>query len=241
MRMKTFSLVIPCYNEAASLPELFKRCAAAVTRSDVEIVFVDNGSSDATPQLMPQLVAAHPFARSIRVEVNQGYGFGILSGLEAAEGKFLGWTHADLQTDPADAIRGLEILMAQADPERAFVKGRRWGRPISDVVFTLGMSVFEFLILGKLLVDINAQPTIFSRSFFKGWRNAPHDFSLDLFAFYQAKQQRLTTKRFPVYFGKRQHGVSHWNINWQAKLKFIKRTMDFSFKLRSRLQEARGA
>ncbi|WP_313174611.1 glycosyltransferase family 2 protein [Massilia sp.] len=229
-----FSLVIPCYNEAANLPLLLERCKG-VAGADTEVILVDNGSTDDSPQVLARLLPAYPGCRSVRVEQNQGYGFGILSGLRAARGEILGWTHADMQTDPQDALRGLELFASHG--ARSFVKGRRYGRPLSDVVFTLGMSVFETVLLGKPFWDINAQPTMFTREFFATWSNPPHDFSLDLYAYYEARRRGLAVHRFPVHFGDRAHGVSHWNVNWAAKRKFIKRTVDFSLQLRRNVKQ----
>ena len=225
-----FSLVIPCFNEAANLPLLLGRCAELARPGDVEVVLVDNGSTDATPDVLAELLPRHPGCRSVRVDRNQGYGFGILSGLRSAEGRILGWTHADMQTDPADALRGLALFEQHGD--NVFVKGRRYGRPAADVIFTTGMSIFETLLLGRALWDINAQPTMFSRAFFATWHDPPHDFALDLYAYYQARRAHLPVHRFPVRFGERAHGASHWNVNWAAKRKFIRRTMSFSFELR---------
>ena len=235
IRMPELSLVIPAYNEASNLPLLLERAAQVFTNSAVELIVVDNGSTDESPQILKDLLPSHPYARSVRVPVNQGYGFGILAGLQAAQSRFLGWTHADLQTDPGDALQGLEILSASANPERTLVKGKRHGRPPADVVFTAGMGLFETALLRKPMWDINAQPTLFSKQFFDSWRNPPHDFSLDLFAFYMARRAGLRVERFPVYFGKRAHGVSRWNVNWQAKVKFIRRTVDYSLKLSKHL------
>lgn len=229
-----FSLIIPCYNEAANLPLLLERCKEVTGRPDIEIILVDNGSTDISPEVLRNLLPRYPGCRSVRVEQNQGYGFGILTGLRAAKGEILGWTHADMQTDPQDALQGLELFDKHGMD--SFVKGRRYGRPLADVVFTLGMSVFETLLLGKPLWDINAQPTMFSRSFFETWIEPPHDFSLDLYAYYQAHCKRLKVHRFPVKFGERAHGVSHWNVNWAAKRKFIRRTVDFSLQLRKNLK-----
>lgn len=225
-----FSLVIPCYNEAANLPLLLSRCAEVAHQGKIEIILVDNGSTDNSPRVLAELLPHHTGCRSVRVEKNHGYGFGILSGLRAAEGRVLGWTHADMQTDPDDARRGLALFDQYGDG--IFVKGRRYGRPLGDVLFTVGMSAFETLLLGQPLWDINAQPTMFSRAFFESWNEAPHDFSLDLYAYYQAKRAGLPVHRFPVRFGERAHGVSHWNVNWAAKRKFIRRTVDFSLELR---------
>lgn len=228
-----FSLVIPCYSEAANLPLLLERCKELAVRPDVEVVLVDNGSTDSTTAVLENLLPKYPGCRSIRVEKNQGYGFGIVSGLKAAKGEILGWTHADMQTDPQDALFGLEIFEKHGD--EIFVKGRRYGRPFMDVLFTVGMSIFEAVLLTRPMWDINAQPTMFSRNFFESWTDPPDDFSLDLYAYYQAQRCGLKVYRFPVRFGERAHGVSHWNVNWAAKLKFIRRTVDFSLQLKKKI------
>lgn len=224
------SLVIPCFNEGENLAPLLARCAELAQPGVVEVILVDNGSTDDTPCLLAKLLPQYRGCRSVRVDKNQGYGFGILSGLRAAEGQLLGWTHADMQTDPVDAQQGLSLFNAHGND--IFVKGRRYGRPFGDTLFTVGMSAFETVLLGRPMWDINAQPTLFSRTFFETWREPPHDFSLDLYAYYQAKQAGLPVHRFPVRFDKRAHGVSHWNMNLAAKRKFIRRTVTFSLELR---------
>lgn len=228
------SLIIPCYNEAKNLPLLIERCRALCSHGDIEVILVDNGSKDNTPQVLAELLSQDTACRSVRVEINQGYGYGILAGLKSAQGNILAWTHADLQTDPFDLIEGKRLF--EAHGTKTFVKGQRYGRPWSDTVFTMGMSFFEMLLLRKFFWDINAQPNIFSKDFFESWTNPPHDFSLDLFVYFEAKRQHLRVVRYPVLFGKRAHGVSHWNIDWKSKIKFIKRTMEFSFTLKKRYQ-----
>jgi hypothetical protein len=141
-----------------------------------------------------------------------------------------------MQTDPKDILRGLVIFEAHSN-NNIYVKGQRIKRPLADVFFTIGMSVFETLLLQTRLWDINAQPNMFSRGFFESWENPPHDFSLDLYVYFTARAQGLAVYRFPVEFGERAHGVSHWNVNWAAKVKFIRRTIDFSFELKKRLSK----
>lgn len=228
--MKTLSLVIPCYNEEENLPRLIACCAEKLSQEDIEVIFVDNGSTDKTPDLLANLLADYSNGRSVRVEVNQGYGHGILSGLREAKGEIIGWTHADLQTDPADCIKGLD-LFKRSDKSKIFSKGKRFRRPFRDVLFSWGMSAFELLLLGKFLYDINAQPTLFHKDFFKSWHNPPHDFSLDLYAYYLAVSQNLKVKRFPVFFGAREAGVGS-NDTFEAKLRFSLRAFRFSVKLR---------
>ncbi|NOZ01445.1 MAG: glycosyltransferase family 2 protein [Deltaproteobacteria bacterium] len=235
------SVVIPCYNEARNIPLILDRFGEVVgdkevESKDIEVVLVDNGSTDDTPEVLRDLLAGYPFARTVRVDVNQGYGFGILSGLQEANGEFLGWTHADMQTDPKDTIKALRLIESAPEPQRSFVKGNRKGRPVSDVFFTLGMGLFESLYLGVNLRDINAQPNLFHRSFFESWEDPPHDFSLDLYAFVLARKRGLDVIRFPVRFPKRIHGHSKWNVDWRSKWKFILRTLKYSAGLKRRLK-----
>jgi glycosyltransferase involved in cell wall biosynthesis len=228
------SLIIPCYNESANLPLLLERCAFLGTEQ-IEVILVDNGSTDNSSEVLQNLLPSYPHCRSVRVPVNQGYGFGILSGLRAAQGELLAWTHAVMQTDPKDVLRGLELFKAHGNS--IYVKGKRIKRPLADVFFMIGMSVFETALLRTRLWDINAQPNMFSRAFFETWENPPHDFSLDLYVYFTARAQGLPVYRFPVEFGERAHGVSHWNVNWASKMKFIRRTIDFSFELKRRLSK----
>jgi glycosyltransferase involved in cell wall biosynthesis len=230
-----FSLIIPCFNEAKNIPLLLERCGEIAKPGEIEIILVDNGSTDESQAVLLEIIKNYPGCRSIRVEVNRGYGFGILSGLRAAHGDILGWTHADMQTDPADALAGLQYF--DKYDGALFCKGRRFGRPIFDVLFTIGMSLFESILLRKFMWDINAQPTMFSRGFFETWTDPPEDFSLDLYAYFMAKAQRSRICRFPVKFSTRAFGVSHWNISWKAKFNFIKRTLIYSFRLKRGLSK----
>lgn len=233
--MKLCSLIIPCYNEAKNLPLLAERLRSLDSRGDIEIILVNNGSKDNSSEVMSSISSSFHNLRVVNVEINQGYGFGILQGLKAGTGRFLAWTHADMQTDPKDLIAGLELVTSSQEPEKVFVKGRRYGRPLGDVFFTVGMSIFETLLLGRFVWDINAQPVIFSKTFFDSWKNPPYDFSLDLFAYYNALVAGLKVKRFPVYFGLRAHGESSWNRSFSLKMKFIRRTLEYSFKMRRSL------
>ncbi|MDY3909032.1 MAG: glycosyltransferase family 2 protein [Eubacterium sp.] len=226
------SIVIPCYNEQENIPLILERFKDVIHGEDMEIILVDNGSTDDSAKVLSELLPQYSFARTVKVPVNQGYGYGILSGLKEAKGEFLGWTHADMQTDPQDVIKAYHLLDENKWEKNIMVKGNRKGRGLFDNIFTFGMAVFETVYLHKSLYDINAQPNIFSKEFFASWENPPKDFSLDLYALYMAKVQGIDVIRFSVLFPPRIHGQSHWNTGLAAKYKFIKRTIDFSVKLK---------
>jgi glycosyltransferase involved in cell wall biosynthesis len=231
------SLIIPCYNESKSIPQLLESCQAAFEKQDVEVIIVDNGSIDNTQEVLSDILANYSFIKLVTVKENIGYGNGILQGLNSASGEIIGWTHADLQTNPADINSALTFFEQSNNIETIFVKGERYGRSITDVFFTIGMALFESVLMRTWMWDINAQPTLFHKSFFESWVEPPNDFSLDLFAYFIAKKKGFVIKRFPVLFSERMHGVSSWNISWSNKYKFIKRTLQFSFLLNQRLKK----
>jgi hypothetical protein len=141
-----------------------------------------------------------------------------------------------MQTDPSDIVRAIDIIKAGNYAEDLYVKGLRRGRPLTDSFFTGGMSIFESIYLQTSLWDINAQPNIFHRKFFETWQSPPHDFALDLYAYYLAQKTGMRLSRFDVEFPERVHGHSNWNTGFKSKLRFIKRTIDFSVKLKGTLK-----
>ena len=219
------SLIIPCFNEGGNLPFLLKKLEKVKGNNLIEIIIVENGSNDNSLLIIKSFISEFPNLKLVSIKKNKGYGYGIIQGLRKAEGDFLAWTHADMQTNPLDILEGIKYL--SNSEKRIFVKGLRYGRKITDRFFTICMSIFASLNLRCLLWDINAQPSIFPASFFKEWVNPPNDFSLDLYVYFLAKRKGYIVKRFNVEFNKRLFGNSKWNFNLQSKIKFIKRNLKY--------------
>lgn len=232
------SIVIPCHNEGEGLRELMQTYAKHIAgRTDVEVIIVNDASTDQTHEILDGLNIPYPFLKTVTNTISKGYGNAILSGLKVAHGEWLGWTHGDTQTPPEDVFTALALIEETAGTDTYF-KGLRYGRPFIDQLFTFGMSILETLYLRTWLWDINAQPNIFHRSLYVQWKHAPKDFSLDLFSYYTAKKLGARTHRFPVHFGPRIYGTSTWNTGMKARLKFIKRTILFSRDLKKLLQNS---
>jgi glycosyltransferase involved in cell wall biosynthesis len=230
--MILLSLVIPCYNEAENIPVLLERATVILNHPQLELIIVNNGSTDNTASILSAAKLAYPQLTLVTLASNCGYGNGILTGLAKAQGRYVGWTHADLQTDPADILQALPYL--NMGSQAAFIKGRRYGRKWQDLFFTVGMSLFESCLLLTPLWDINAQPTLLPREFYQAWKNPPADFSLDLYSYYLAKRTHLTIIRFPVHFAARQAGEAHLK-NLPARLRYMLKTMRYSLGLRKHL------
>jgi dolichol-phosphate mannosyltransferase len=197
-------------------------------------LLVDNGSTDNTGNLLKLLTKnIKENIKVISVPINKGYGYGILEGLKEAQGDILSWTHADLQTDLEDVLKGLEVY--RANDGEVFVKGNRINRNKLDEFFTYGMQVIARILLNCKLNDINAQPKIFSRKFYENVvSGAPEDFSLDLYFLYRAHTD-IKVKDFNVYFNKRIYGEAKGGGTLKGKWKLIKRTLSYMVELRKKL------
>lgn len=233
--MLVAEIVIPCFNEAKNLKKLVSECQKVTKLSEYQVGFilVNNGSTDGSDKTFLELVASINFIKYVSLTHNQGYGGGILAGLKHAAAPISGWTHADLQTPLADCLTGVRSIQNGED----FAKGRRTGRKAGDKLFSRGMGLFESILFKRKLFEINAQPTIFRTELVKEWKKPPSDFSLDLYALVMASEGGIKIARFPVKFLPRQFGESKWNIGFRSRVKFIRRTLSYSFVLRRALNE----
>lgn len=113
------SIVIPAYNEAyrirATLEKVLRYCESG--NRPTELVIVDDGSSDSTPELLKDFQERCPAARILRNEPNRGKGFSVRRGVLEALGEFVLFTDADLSAPIEEAdklLAALESLGADA-------------------------------------------------------------------------------------------------------------------------------
>ena len=115
------SVVIPCFNEAENIALLLKELQKVFLSSkyNIEVIIVDGCSSDDTNLILKEEfrnLDKNIFSL-ILMESQNGYGNDILEGLKKARYEYLCWTHADLQTDPNDVMKGLEIIVSNIGDE----------------------------------------------------------------------------------------------------------------------------
>lgn len=228
--MPRLSVVLPCYNESKSIPDILKRFARVRT-ADSELILVNNGSTDNTAEVIRKELKnpKYKFARSVFVRKNQGYGYGIMFGLRHAKGEFLAFSHADLQCDPADIFRAYKLLPSIKHPENILVIGNRKYR---RNFLTSALHAIASLLFFKRFDDINGQPKVFHRSLFEKLKNPPKHFALDFYVQYVARKNGLGVLTIPVTFAKRRHGESHWASTLKSRAKTISKFIKYMIKLR---------
>jgi len=100
------SVIIPTFNEAATLPEIVRRVGAVPL--DVQIIVVDDGSTDDTADALDNLQGQG--VEIVRLRVNRGKGYAIRQGLKRVRGDRVIIQDADLEYDPRDFIALLECM-----------------------------------------------------------------------------------------------------------------------------------
>jgi glycosyltransferase involved in cell wall biosynthesis len=112
------SILIPAYEEEATIGEVLDRVCAVDTESlgfDKEVIVCDDGSSDRTCEIVEAFAAENPMVHLVRHPQNRGKGAAIRTSLEAAKGDFCLVQDADLEYDPEDYPLLLEAVNAGAD------------------------------------------------------------------------------------------------------------------------------
>src|SRR5579864_1736253 len=121
------SIVIPVKDEAGNIAPLVAEIAAALDPSgiDYEIVYVDDGSGDATAAEIVRLRAANPRLRLVRHAKSCGQSAAIRSGVKAARAAWIATLDGDGQNDPADIPTLWQIARAAPSTPPLLIAGHR--------------------------------------------------------------------------------------------------------------------
>jgi polyisoprenyl-phosphate glycosyltransferase len=163
-----FSVVVPCFNEEDGLRETNGRLLVVLegVSPNFEIVYVDDGSTDSTPNLLREMQIVDPRIRAIRLSRNFGHQVAITAGLEHTRGDAVVIIDGDLQ-DPPDVIRefvqkwmeGYDVVYGvrtEREGETAFKRGtaKLFYRLISHLSETaIPLDAGDFRLMDRGVVD----------------------------------------------------------------------------------------
>jgi len=158
-KAKKLSIIIPCYNEKATIEKLVKEVLDVdLGSTEKEIIIIDDGSSDGTREILSRLSKKHPEIKLIFQEHNQGKGAALKKGILESSGDVLIIQDADLEYDPIEYTR----LLYPIEREHAdVVYGSRFigGEPHRIIYFrnqiaNKFLTSFSNLLTGLNLTDM---------------------------------------------------------------------------------------
>lgn len=202
------SIVVPVYNEEENIELLYESIISAMRNhiEHFEIILVNDGSTDTSPQKINTLVKNDSRVHAIHFIQNYGQSAAILAGMKKGTGTYIALIDADLQTDPKDIFTLLPYLI-----EFDFVNGKRKKRQdsfIKKISSTIGNTIRNF-ITNDTIEDTGCPMKLFKQEIigsfflFKGM----HRFLPTL-----AKINHYKVIEVPVTHRKRKYGISKYGI-----------------------------
>lgn len=206
------SLVMPCYDEEAIVRYTITRLFAAFERSGyrLELVAVDNGSRDRTGSILRELKGEGFNLVVHRVDVNEGYGNGILAGLPHCMAPWIGMIPADGQVDAEDVVRLFDAVQSTDPPMLGKVRRRfrmdGWHRKVVSVTYNLLVRLFWPRLES---IDVNGLPKLLPREALEVMNLESRQWFLDPEIMIKAHYMGLRVLELNVFARMRGAGVSH--------------------------------
>ena len=171
-RVPALSFFFPAHNEAANLEGLVEEALTALPElaEEFEIIAVDDGSRDETPQIADRLAAAHDQVRVVHHQVNRGYGAALRSGFAAARHPLICFQDGDRQFKVADLRRLIERLSAADQPDVVVGYRLRRADPLIRLLYARAYRLALRIFYGLRVRDPDCACKLFRREALEGIR-----------------------------------------------------------------------
>lgn len=221
---------MPCYNEQEIIGYTIPRFTAAFRNAGIrlELIAVDNGSRDRTGEMIREMAANDPAIIYHRVEVNEGYGNGVLNGFTVCRAPWVGIIPCDGQVDAEDVVALFDSVRTTngnvlAKVRRRFRMDGLW-RKVVSVSYNLMVRAL-WPRLGS--IDVNGSPKILPREAIEAMDLKSKTWFLDPEIVIKAHYMGLRVLEFNVFARMRGNGLSHVRVGtcWE----FLRNLMIFRF------------
>jgi len=224
------SLVIPCFNEEECLNDTIPPLAAAFKEAgvDVDLILVDNGSTDATGEVIDALIGEGLPIQKVVVPANQGQGLGFLSGFERVTGRYAANFCADGQVEPIDVVKVYQAAAGAGRPTLAKARRRfrndNWVRKVISVGYN---GMMQVLFLGLPSIDVNGNPKVLPSDVMKQMELSATDWFVEAEIMLKARHLQIPTIEIDVFGLAREGGQSH--VRFSAVVEFLRNIAIYRF------------
>jgi glycosyltransferase involved in cell wall biosynthesis len=222
------SIAIPFYNEEGNIENVAKSLASELKNSNVnyELILVDNGSSDSTLEIIKRLKRSNPRIKLVHVPKNQGYGWGIIQGLDTAKGKYIGFIDGDDQVHPKYLIQAYNKIR---ETNSILCITRRLKRPsnLFRQAASLGYNALLNILFFLGVPDVNSKPKIMLQKFYKQLSLSSKDWFIDTEIILKAKRKNFKIAQVPVIYYERKEGKS--NVRLSIIKEFLSNILKYLF------------
>lgn len=165
--MPGLSVFFPAYNDSGTIASMVIRAvrAAATLTPDYEVIVVDDGSIDATPEIVDELARTYPVVRVVHHATNRGYGGALQTGFRSATKELIFYTDGDAQYDPGE----LAALWDKMGPDADLVNGYKISRsdPFHRVVIGRVYHHIVSIMFGLKVRDVDCDFRLMRRAIFE--------------------------------------------------------------------------
>ena len=206
-----FSLVIPLHNEEENIPFLIKELEEVLPSiGPFEVIAVDDGSTDKTFDLLikEKKEGNRPWLRIIKLKRCYGQSGALSAGFDLARGRYLCMMDGDMQNDPRDLKKMIEILMRGEADVVSGVRQKRMDSFSRKISSKIANSIRDF-ITGEKVIDSACGIKAFKR---EAWKDIPrlnsmHRFMPTLFRMRGLKVLHIPVNHRPRKAGKAKYGI----------------------------------
>jgi len=214
-----FSYVVPLYDEGDNVDFVVQGILASAPSSapPLELILVNNGSSDDTGARIASLAAEHPEIRCVSLPTNAGYGGGILAGMREATGAVLGYGWGDGQIPP-EVIWRCAAVVSEGAPWAKATRGVRAEALPRRVQSSAYMAIMQ-AAFSVPWDDVNGCPKVFQRETWSALAPEATDWFLDPEISLRALRLGLAPVEVPSRHLPRQRGRS--KVHLGTALSFV--------------------